>query len=349
MKTFDSNVVTECCLSQDFALVGITGARPTRFNHELDSWLKEGKQGEMDWMNRNVNIRKDPRQLLEGANSVVCVADRYSILKEGPLKHVEGRIARYARGKDYHKIMKERLHEVCDKLKEIAPKESFRACVDTAPVLEREFASSAGLGSIGKHTLLIEQGVGSWLLLGVIVTTAKLTPTELVEQDPCATCTRCIDACPTDAITPWSVDARKCVSYLTIEHRTEIDPKFFSGIGEWMFGCDICQEVCPHNQPNEKGAEKSVHDAYSPTLSSLNVLDVLLWNEEARRNAFRSSSMKRAKLGMMRRNAVIVAGNLLKRKYDTELLTALKTIAAGDEDEMVRNTAIAVLENQANS
>ncbi len=344
MKTFDSNVVIECCLSQDFALVGITGARQTRFNDELDSWLKEGKQGEMDWMNRNVSVRKNPKQLLEGANSVICVADRYSILEEAPLKHGEGRIARYARGKDYHKVMKGRLHEVCDKFKEIAPNESFRACVDTAPVLEREFASSAGLGSIGKHTLLIEQGIGSWLLLGVIVTTAKLTPTERAEQDPCATCTRCIDACPTDAITPWSVDARKCVSYLTIEHRTEIDSEFFSGIGEWMFGCDICQEVCPHNQPNEKGAEQSIQEAYSPSLSSLNVLEVLQWGEEARRNTFRGSSMTRAKLGMMRRNAVIVAGNLMQSEQNIEMVNVLKTIAAKDEDEMVRNTAIAVLE-----
>lgn len=345
MNTIDSKVVTDCCHSNGFALVGITKARSSVFPKELDSWLEEGKQGEMGWLNRNVEVRKDPRLLLDGANSVVCVADRYGTLEEPPLENGHGRIARYARGKDYHTQMKKRLHVVCDVLKAKSPQDTFRGCVDTAPVLEREFASSAGLGAIGKHTLLIEQGIGSWLLLGVIVTTAKLEPTEPADQDPCTTCTRCIDACPTEAITPWDVDARKCVSYLTIEHRSEIAPEFFSGIGKWLFGCDVCQEVCPHNQPNEKGLDQAIHVAYTPRLTSLSVLEILNWDEVARMNAFRGSSMKRAKLGMMRRNAVIVAGNILKHETDEVLLAALQTIAEEDEDELVKSTAIAVLEN----
>ena len=210
-----SSAIIELCLSNGFALAGITTATRSSYDTELVQWLADGLQGEMEWMNRNVEVRLDPRSLLEGANSVIAVADRYGVLADEPLQRGHGKIARYARGKDYHKAMKRRIHSICDVLRAHYPNETFRGCVDTAPVLEREFAAKAGLGAIGKHTLLIEQSVGSWILLGVIVTTAKLESMNKEDQDPCATCTRCIDACPTDAITPWSVDARKCISYLT--------------------------------------------------------------------------------------------------------------------------------------
>jgi epoxyqueuosine reductase len=178
----------------------------------------------------------------------------------------------------------------------------------------------------------------------VIVTTVDFESTGQEQQDPCATCTRCIDACPTDAITPWSVDGSKCVSYLTIEHRSEVDSELFSGVGDWLFGCDICQEVCPHNQMTERVARGELHEAYISEVKSLDILEVLGWDEDERRRVFSGgSAMKRAKLGMMRRNAVIVAGNLLKEEYNEQLLSALKTIANKDEDAMVRNTAIAVL------
>lgn len=345
----ESHAIIDLCLSQGFALAGIANANASHHESFLEEWLAHGKQGEMEWMNRNVDLRLDPRKLLDGAKSVICVADRYGELQEPPLQKGHGRIARYARGNDYHKVMKKRLYEVCDILRQHYPKETFRACVDTAPLLEREFASRAGLGAIGKHTLLIEQGIGSWLLLGAIVTTAQFSPTSSQEQDPCGTCTRCIDACPTEAITPWSVDARKCVSYLTIEHRTEVESVFFSGVGDWLFGCDICQEVCPHNQPTDKGVIAPQHDAYTPIHDSLDVLDVLRWDENTRQEYFQGSAMKRAKLGMMRRNAVIVAGNILEIEPDKTLLDALRHIARGDEDEMVRKTAIAVLKYQAES
>jgi epoxyqueuosine reductase len=341
----DTQAIIDCCLSHGFASAGIAQAEKSRHTSSLEQWLAQGKQGEMAWMNRNVEIRLDPRNLLEGAKSVICVADRYGEIEEPELAEGHGRIARYARGKDYHKVMKKRLHDVCDTLRQHYPDETFRACVDTAPLLEREFASKASLGAIGKHTLLIEQGIGSWLLLGAIVTTVELTPTVSNEQDPCGSCTRCIEACPTDAIAPWSVDARKCISYLTIEHRGEISTDLFSGIGDWLFGCDICQEVCPHNQTTQRGAGAPLNDSYTPERTSLDVLEVLQWDEEIRGEQFRGSSMKRAKLGMMRRNAVIVAGNLLQYSEDARLLGALKTIANEDDDELVRNTAIAVLNN----
>ncbi|MBC8309953.1 MAG: tRNA epoxyqueuosine(34) reductase QueG [Phycisphaerales bacterium] len=343
MNQLDASSIVELCYSADFALAGVTSAKRSSHDVALEQWLVDGKHGEMEWMNRNVDVRLDSRNILEGAKSVICVADRYSKLEELPLQEGHGLVARYARGKDYHKEMKRRLHRVCDILQEHFPSEKFRACVDTAPLLEREYGERSGIGAIGKHTLLLEQGVGSWMLLGCIVTTADISPIHHVQEDPCSTCTQCIDACPTDAITPWSVDARRCISYLTIEHRTAIDPELFSSIGKWLFGCDICQEVCPHNQKTQKGDIAPIHEAYSPKFNSLDVLELLGWDEEQRREAFSGSSMKRAKLGMMRRNAVIVAGNLLAVTPNEELLSALQMIAQVDDDPIVQETAVAVL------
>ncbi len=342
MQSVDSQLIVNLCLSHDFALAGISEAGATLHTAAFEEWLSDGKYGEMEWMNRNVDVRLNPKLLVDGAKSVICVADRYGKKCEPPLKFRHGRVARYARGRDYHKEMKKRLHSICDELKKQFPNDMFRACVDTAPLLEREFATTAGIGAIGKHTLLIEHGVGSWLLLGAIVTTLSIEPTNVEQEDPCSTCTRCIDACPTDAITPWSIDAQKCVSYLTIEHRSFVDSSFFTGFGEWVFGCDVCQEVCPHNQPTEKGEQASIHSAYEPKLDSLDIAELLHWNEEQRKETLAGTSIKRAKLGMLRRNAVIVAGNLISSGNE-DLLQLIQNIAKVDEDEMVRETAKAVL------
>ncbi len=344
MAMFSSQEVVDLCISHGFAIAGVANASRSVHDAALVQWLKDEKQGEMEWMQRNVDVRLDPRNLVEGAKSVICVADRYGKLEGEEIGNRDGRVARYARGCDYHKTMKKRLHAVCDVLKEKYPDSVFRGCVDTAPILEREFAQRAGIGAVGKHTLLIEQGVGSWLFLGAIVTTATIEPSRINQSDPCATCTRCIEACPTDAITPWEVDARKCISYLTIEHRGDIEPDYYSEIGRWLFGCDICQEVCPHNQPNEVSDAAPIHESYSPMMESLDVLDVLGWDEEARRLVFRGSAMKRAKLGMVRRNAVIVAGNILAGQVDEALWSKLKSIANDQsEDPLVRTAAQVVL------
>ncbi len=346
-----SQPILDYCLDAGFAAAGVVVAESSRHEPSLNAWLESGQHGEMDWLERNVDVRLDPRQLVPDARSVIVVADRYDGSPDVPLPPRSGRIARYARGRDYHTHMKKRLHGICDRLQARHPGETFRACVDTAPILEREVAAGAGLGGIGKHTLLIEPSVGSWLLLGEIVTTLAIEPTGSGEQiDPCGSCTRCIDACPTDAITPWSIDATRCVSYLTIEHRSAIDPSFHSGIGEWIFGCDICQEVCPHNQPTRLTSSVPNHEAYAPRTSgrdesgaSFDVGAVLDWTEEDRREAFTTSSMKRAKLDMIRRNAVIVAGNYLQAVEDEDLRNRLIEIA-GDETEpaLVRDAAIEI-------
>jgi epoxyqueuosine reductase len=348
MSMLDSKAVVDLCTTHGFAIAGVSQADRSVHDVALVQWLASEKHGEMQWMHKNVDIRLDPRNLVEGAKTVICVADRYGALPEKPLGNRSGAIARYARGRDYHKTMKKRLHAICDVLRKEFPEEIFRACVDTAPLLEREFAQRSGIGAIGKHTLLIEQGIGSWMLLGAIVTTANCEVSSPVAVDPCATCTRCIDACPTDAITPWSLDARKCISYLTIEHRGTIDSSYYPKIGRWLFGCDICQEVCPHNQQSELSSKAEIHPSYKERLESLDVLEVLGWDEDARRKHFKGSSMKRAKLGMIRRNAAIVAGNILAESDDIALRGALETIAEDSgEDALVREAALVVLSNVA--
>jgi epoxyqueuosine reductase len=343
------------CRALGFALAGVCEAKASDRAAEYRAWIDAGRHGEMAYLARNIEARLDPRVLVPGARSIICVADRYAAAAPGhspslpgrgaaggsavhqqstarddiattptpppPLSEREGqksaegkrsavgRIARYAQGDDYHIVMKRRLHALCDELRAAHPGHVFRACVDTAPVLEREHAQRAGLGAIGKHTLLIERGAGSYLLLGEIITTLDLSPSPAAEPDPCGSCTRCIDACPTGAIAPWTVNATRCISYLTIEHRTAIAAEFHRPIGEWLFGCDICQEVCPHNQPKRSNADAAVHAAYAPRRDGFDAREVMNWTEDDRRRAFASSAMKRAKLDMMKRNAAIVLAN----------------------------------------
>jgi len=177
------------------------------------------------------------------------------------------------------------------------------------------------------------------LLLGVVASTLELPPlpTQAVVADHCGTCTRCIDACPTQAITPYSVDASRCISYLTIEHREAISPEFHAAMGDWIYGCDVCQEVCPHNSARP-GGERPLHAAYTPRTQWLDVLEVLAWNAEQREAAFRSSPMKRANLQMMRRNAAIVAGNVLAATGDASVREALQQ-ARSDDSLLVRAAA----------
>jgi epoxyqueuosine reductase len=346
----ETEAILTHCRELGFALAGVAEAAPTCRADEVTAWLNAGKHGEMEYLARNLESRLDPRKLLPGAKSIICVADRYHDGRpDRRTGSPTGRIARYARGADYHVVMKKRLHVLCDRLKASFPIAEFRACVDTTPILEREHAARAGLGAIGKHTLLIEPGVGSYLLLGEVLSTLALEPsTSMDGVDVCAPCARCIAACPTDAITPYSVDATKCISYLTIEHRSAIDERFHEPMGEWLFGCDICQEVCPHNQPTRRTQAAAVNPPYVPASGgrdSFDLLDVLNWDEQARREAFVRSAMKRAKLNMMKRNAIIAAGNELRRSDHPALRRRIEELAASEsEDELVREAARCVSE-----
>lgn len=347
--------------SEGFGLVGFTPARISDYVDEMRDWLAAGKHGEMDYLARHVQARLDPSEMIEGARSVMVVADFYGMPRSEtcspPSDIPTGRIARYARGDDYHKVIKKRLHRLADLLQDRYPTESFRVAVDTAPIVEREHATRAGLGWIGKHTLLIHPRKGSWMLLGVIVTTLDLGAEDTARASVnagatshCGTCTRCIDACPTDCITPYSVDASRCISYLTLEHRGAIPANLHESMGDWVAGCDICQEVCPFNQDSGDRARDSdveVNAAYvsrpmfdpGPPL-----LELLGWSAEDRQQAFIKSALKRIKLDMLKRNALIAAGNTLAKSEDTALRSRVAELTEDtSESDLVRETARQVL------
>ncbi|MDX2114623.1 MAG: tRNA epoxyqueuosine(34) reductase QueG [Planctomycetota bacterium] len=334
------------CRELGFALAGVTRAAPSARLDELRQWLAAGKHGSMEWLARDPEMRADPARVLEGVRSIIMVADVYALGPPDP-DHTPapaGRIARYARGRDYHDVIKRRLHALSDALRAHHPADSFRAFVDTAPVAEREHALRAGLGWIGKHTLLINPTLGSWTLLGGVLTTLDLhpPPEQAAHADHCGTCTRCIDACPTSAITPYSVDARACISYLTIEHRGHIPDDLHQPIGDNVFGCDICQDVCPHNRP--RSFPLAPLNDYAPTRAALPLLDILNWTDESRRAALAGSAARRANLQMWRRNALIAAGNALATAPDAALLERVRAAAVDpSETDLIRGTAQAVL------
>ncbi len=339
-----ANVALSICEELAFTCAGIGPASPSKRGDEFRAWLEAGKHGSMDYLARNVEARLDPSHVLAGAKSTVMVADVYAARGSTDEEVAgQGKVARYARGRDYHEVMKKRLHELADRLRATFPGAEFRSFVDTAPIMEREHAAAAGLGWIGKHTLLINPRLGSYLLLGGVLTTLDLSPVAEEMPDHCGTCTRCIDACPTGAITPYSVDASRCIAYLTIERRGAIPGEFHGAIGGWVFGCDVCQEVCPHNSART-GPLPAIRDEYTPARQGFEVLEILRWKEVDRRRAFQASALKRATLEMMKRNAVIVAGNLFDEGREERLLAGLRR-AAGDADEtdLVRSTAGEVL------
>lgn len=330
------------CDALGFALSGVCDARPSDYEAELNDWLAQGKHGSMEWLAKDPAKRADPSQALPGARSIIMVADLYASRETAQ----SGNIAKYARGDDYHKVIKKRLHQLADDLRAEHPDAEFRAFVDTAPVLEREHAARAGLGWIGKHTLLIHPKFGSYLLLGGILTTLKLEPpaSQRTSPDHCGTCTRCIDACPTDAITPRSVDATRCISYLTIEHREPIDESLRAPTADagYLFGCDICQDVCPHppHPPTPSPEQREPNPAYESRHDSFDILDLLGWTEDDRREAFFKSAMKRAKLPMLKRNALLLASRELINNDPPALRERVEEIARDDsEDPMVREAA----------
>lgn len=360
-----SRDIVERCLAGGFALAGIVPARPSRWASHLREWLAAGKHGEMDYLEADAALRTAPAGIMEGTRAFIVVADLYATRGTrgragGPeADEPSGRLARYAQGRNYHDVMKRRLHRIADALRAVYPGSDFRTCVDTAPVPERELAAGAGLGWQAKNTMVIHPRLGSWFLLGVVATNLELAPLSASDApapvaDACGSCTRCIDACPTGAITPYSVDARRCISYLTIEHRSLIDPRLHAGMGDWLFGCDICQEVCPHNSPRHadprgsgEGAAPHAlpHAAYAPRTSSLPLAAVLEWSGADRERAFSTSAMKRATLAMMKRNAIIAAGNAIRAGSGTGLTARLRALAADEaEPELVRATAAQVLE-----
>ncbi len=303
-----------------FDRVGIARCDDSPHAGYLRQWLDAGQAGEMSYLGARFEERIAPARYFPGAATAICVAMNYHVPLE-PLapdsNAAPGKIGRYALGNDYHEVMKARLHLLADWIRETVPDCQTRACVDTAPVLEKDLASRAGIGWMGKNTCVIDPQLGSWLLLGEIITTLWLPEDEPV-ADHCGSCTRCIDACPTHAITaPYQLDARRCISYLTIEHRGEIPPEFKPAIGDWLYGCDICQDVCPFNRK----APIASDPAWKPRFATgtLDANEVLTWTDDEYRARLRGSAMKRVKLPILKRNAAIVAANATARKRAASL------------------------------
>jgi epoxyqueuosine reductase len=268
----------------------------------LGHWLEQGHAGTMAYMENNWERRARPEALLPNARSVIALAMSYYT----PAPEQEVRIARYAWGKDYHKVIEKRLDALVRYIEALAPDVACRSYVDSGPVLERALARKAGLGFIGKNTMLITRGLGSYVFLASVITTLEL-PADAPDDRTCGTCTLCIDACPTQAITePYQIDARRCISYLTIESKEETPPELRPNVGNWLFGCDICQDVCPHNTrvPSTSVTE---FQAEQPSWSLQEILSLKSDAEFAER--FSGSPIKRAKREGLQRNARVVLEN----------------------------------------
>jgi len=276
----------------------------------LEEWLSRGRHASMNWMTGHFEKRIDPRRLVPGARTVISVLHSY--LHEDatpPSDPAMGRISRYASGDDYHFVMKERLFELFECLREDAGAVEGRAFVDSAPVMDKVWAQRSGLGWIGKHTNLISRDAGSWFFIGELIVDIELPPDDPA-TDYCGSCTRCLDACPTGAIfQPYSVDATKCISSTTIEHRgDDIPPDIRRGHGNWIFGCDICQEVCPWN----KFSRNTREPRYAPR-PGMHTTTLEEWDEmdlDAFREQFRKNPVKRTKYEGFKRNVRYAMENL---------------------------------------
>lgn len=261
-------------------------------------WIAEGQHGDMQWMATNTERRLQPQTILPEAKSVICFGLNYN----QPVPRSRGVIARYALGKDYHKFIYKRLKKICALLRQHGG--INKPYVDTGPVMEKPLAALAGLGWQGKHTVLIHPKLGNWLFLGVIITTLELPPDQPV-KDRCGTCTRCISACPTAAITaPWQLDSRRCIAYLTIEHHGSIPVEFRRGIGDRLFGCDICLEVCPWN----RWAQTTREILFAP-VTPPDPAEVFSWSDDDFRSRFAGTPVARLGLERLQRNAAVVLGN----------------------------------------
>jgi epoxyqueuosine reductase len=241
-------------IKQRAAALGFTATGIARLDEnphaaELDRWLAAGHAGTMTYLNRQAEKRKDPRRIFSGAKSAVVTLTNYFHGAQGPGPGaLTPRVAQYAWSSDYHDVLGERLERLATAIRELVPGATTRCYVDAGPVPERELAQLAGLGWIGKNMMLINPEIGSFTFIGVVLTDADLAPDAPFEADRCGTCTRCLDACPTQAfVGPRNLDARACISYLTIEHRGEFTAEQRAQVGDWVFGCDVCQDVCPWN------------------------------------------------------------------------------------------------------
>jgi len=337
----DTEWIAQRAEALGFSLCGVAPLKRFPEHAAIDEWLRRGYGGAMKYLADPK--RREPERVMQGARSVIVCALNYNTehrysneaaALEGS-GEARGWISRYAWGRDYHEVLWEKLNELAKTLGKRFPDEhQFRAYADTGPVAERLFAKYAGLGWLGKNTLLLNKEMGSWFFLGVIFTTLELSPSlareEMPPADLCGNCRRCLDACPTGAlIEPYLMDARRCISYLTIELRGSVPEEFREAIGNNVYGCDICQEVCPHNR---KAPVTNIPD-FEPRrfLANESLLEPRLeWlagiSEEEFREKFRGSAMKRAKWKGLVRNSCIALGNAKLEQGSSERLRIVELL-----------------------
>lgn len=309
---------------------------PWQAGERLEAFVEEGRHGEMDWMEATLERRKTPQAMWEGARSAIMLAVNYGP-ETNPLETLEhktlGNISVYARGGDYHDLIKKRLKQLARTFAEESGAE-VKVFVDTAPLMEKPLAAKAGLGWQGKHTNLLSRSFGNWLFLGAILTDAELTPDE-AETDHCGSCTACLDVCPTKAFpAPYQLDARRCISYLTIEYPGHIPHEFRAAMGNRIYGCDDCLAICPWNKFASRSAEQKLWaraELKLPELSDLAALD-----DASFREVFAGSPVKRTGRNRMLRNVLIAIGN----SGEPSLVDQSVIPHLGDEAAIVRAAAI---------
>ena len=320
-----------------FELVGVTPAAHSETIARYREWIENGYAGKMHYLEKHLALKTDVRQLLAEAKSVISLAMNYYTLD--PPKALaqdpgRGQISRYAWGDDYHELIRERLLELVTFIKQTAESElKTRVCVDTAPIIEREYAQKAGIGWIGKNTNLIHWRSGSWYFLAEVLVNIVLESDTPELRGSCGTCTRCIEACPTDAIIePNLLDSRRCISYLTIELKESIPKTLRPEIGNWIFGCDICQEVCPWNSK----AVSTTETGFQPRDGNLTpkLLSLVGMTQEEFSRRFKGSPIKRAKRKGFLRNVLVAIGN-----WGTQRAVPALKDALADDEPLVRSHA----------
>jgi len=334
-----------------FSRLGVAAAGPPPRQERFRHWLRDGHAGAMtEWLGRQEALRSDPALLLAGVRSVVMLATDHAVgpdaagppsfpLPPRPAGQGRGRVARYAWGDDYHDLLRARVNLLGAWLEARVPGCRTRGVVDSAPLAERDFAWLAGLGWVGKNTMLIDPRAGSFFLLTALLTDLDLPADVPVDVDHCGTCTACLDACPTGAfVAPRVLDARRCVSGLSIEDHGGIDPALREGMGDWIFGCDVCQEVCPWNRHAPGSTEPTLQpraDGAGRSDGTLALADLLALDDDAFRRRFRGSPLVRAKRRGLLRSAAIALGN----RPDPDAAEAL-VLAAADPEPVVRAAAV---------
>jgi epoxyqueuosine reductase len=303
-------------------------------DERLRSWLAAGRHGAMRWMEDTAEVRTNPTHagMLPSAKSVVVLATAYA-RAEAPEGPAPGRVARYAQGRDYHNVLQKRARKLADLLR--AEGHATRAGVDSLPIFERAWAQRAGLGFIGKNCCLIIPGLGSHVLLTALVTSAEL-PIDAPMKERCGACTACLTSCPTRAFRgPRELDARRCISYLTIEQRDPMPEALRSSVGSWMFGCDACQDVCPFNRTAPLPAEQTEPFRASARWRAHTAGELLAMDEARFADYAEGSPLKRAGRVGMARNAAIVLGNSRDKRH----LAVLDEAAAQHDSHVVRDAA----------